>query len=183
VNARRRDLALSLSIAAAAVVLHLFGDGVHTALRYDRAGLLSGEVWRALTAHIVHVSWGHTATNAIAALLIGALLPRERWSWLVAALGVTAGILAFERNVPTYAGLSGALHGVFAAGALRRFTKGDRLWGLGVAGLAIKLAYELWWGALPGSEAVAGAPVLVEAHLYGAMAGVGVYLVGAVRTR
>jgi len=38
--------------------------------------------------------------------------------------------------------------------------------------LLAKLAYEQLYGALPGSAATAGGPVIVDAHLYGSIAGI-----------
>jgi len=85
---------------------------------------------------------------------------------------VGATIHLLNPEVQRYVGLSGVLHGLFVTGALSE-TACDRRWGLGLlAAVGAKLAYEQLFGPLPGSEAGAGGPVLVDAHLYGALGGI-----------
>jgi hypothetical protein len=69
-------------------------------------------------------------------------------------------------------GLSGVLHGLFVAGALASLLAGFRAELLLLGLLAVKLVWEHFQGALPGSESLAGGTVLIEAHLYGAITGV-----------
>jgi len=70
-----------------------------------------------------------------------------------------------------YVGLSGVLHGLFIYGAIREI----RFFPFSGYVLVLVLAGKLFWeymnGAMPGSEEMTGGRVLVEAHLYGAMAG------------
>ena len=149
----RTPLTLALLIAAAAFVPAQW-------LRYDRAAVLHGEVGRVWTCHLVHASLAHAALNGLALAALAVCL-RLRWTWVLVATATatSVGILALRPDVALYVGLSGVLHGVFAAGALRR----RRQWLL--LPLAAKLAWEQWQGPLtPG-------PVLVDAHLYGAIAG------------
>jgi len=69
--------------------------------------------------------------------------------------------------VSWYAGSSGVLHGVLAAGAVAHVRRGERDgWPLLVL-LAAKLAYEQGVGGLPFS----GTVVVVDAHLYGVVGG------------
>ncbi|MBV2092179.1 MAG: hypothetical protein KUF72_14970, partial [Candidatus Thiodiazotropha sp. (ex Ctena orbiculata)] len=44
-----------------------------------------------------------------------------------------------------------------------------------------KIAWEQWQGPLPGSESVANGPVVVASHLYGALSGMLVWLIGNIR--
>ena len=46
-----------------------------------------------------------------------------------------------------------------------------------------KLLWEFFYGALPGSEDMAGGRVLTEAHLLGATGGVLVWLLGTIKDR
>jgi len=68
-------------------------------------------------------------------------------------------------------GLSGVLHGLFIYGAIREM----RFYPVSGYILLLLLTGKLFWeymnGALPGSEQMTGGRVLVEAHLYGAVAG------------
>jgi hypothetical protein len=88
-------------------------------------------------------------------------------------LGVGVGLFAFAPGVGWYVGLSGALHGMLAAVVLDAcFDRAQRRWGLALAGaLVAKLAWEQVAGPLPFTAAAAGGPVIVAAHLHGALAG------------
>jgi rhomboid family GlyGly-CTERM serine protease len=165
-----------LLIGALCLAVSLGGDAARDALRYDRAALEAGQLWRLLTGHLVHFGWGHLWPNVLALLLIGGLLEEflttGEWfaATLAAALAIDAGL--FATGIDWYVGLSGALHGLVACGALMMLQA--RRFGIGAAlalGLAAKLAWESAQGPIPFTEASAGGPVLVAAHLYGAIGG------------
>ncbi len=148
------------------------------ALLYDRDLVAQGQWWRPLSANLVHLTWGHTLLNlgglVLVWLLFGPRLSQRAWSlaWLTSAMTVGAAIHLLNPEVNRYVGLSGVLHGLFVAGALSE-AGSDRRWGLGLLTVVTgKLAYEQLLGPLPGSEASAGGPVLVDAHLYGALGGI-----------
>jgi rhomboid family GlyGly-CTERM serine protease len=87
---------------------------------------------------------------------------------LAAALAIDGGLWFGDSTIQWYVGSSGVLHGVMAAGALAAMRRGEREgWVLGVL-LLLKLAYEHYAGALPFSGRD---PVVVDAHLYGALGG------------
>jgi hypothetical protein len=66
-------------------------------------------------------------------------------------------------------GLSGVLHGALAAGALGWWRQESKPLALGLTAVLLgKLAWEQWHGALPLSGDM---PVVVDAHLYGAIGG------------
>ena len=159
------------------------------AFMYDRALVAQGEVWRLITASLVHLTWGHTVLNLggllLVWLLFGPNLSQRAWltTWLISALLVGVLLFFHHPEVQRYVGLSGVLHGLFVSGALAELPR-DRRWAITfLAVLAAKLTYEQLLGPLPGSEASAGGPVLVEAHLYGALGGIPVGLWGAWRNR
>ncbi|MGI9219769.1 MAG: rhombosortase [Woeseiaceae bacterium] len=169
-------------ILIGALLLELSGDAGRELLRYDRTAIAGGELWRLISGHVAHLGWSHFALNAVGMLLIFYLVG-DRFSpasWLLAclfiALGIDLGFWLLEPQLIWYVGLSGLLHGCFAAGAVdglrhRRFEE------MLMAGLLVlKLAYEQFAGPLPGSENTAGGNVVVAAHLYGAIAG---FLIGA----
>jgi len=168
---------LPLSIAALAFAAMLGGVEALFWLRYERDGILSGEVWRVITAHLVHMGWPHLMVNLGGLLLIwlifGAMLSTRLWLvvFIASALGVSAGLLAFHPELRWYVGLSGVLHGMFVAGALAGIFSGFRAEWLLLALLVAKLAWEQIQGPLPGTEDFVGGLVVVDAHLYGAIAG------------
>lgn len=168
---------LPLGLALCAVVIMAGGDSAAEWLRYDRVALAHGEYWRLLTAHLTHLGWSHLLLNLAGLFLLHALvgdvLSRREWLWLMlfSALSISAGLWLFEPQLRWYVGLSGVLHGVLLGGALLLTLAGNRE---GVYLLVITLAKLLWEqvvGPMPGSEATAGGKVIVNAHLYGAIAG------------
>jgi rhomboid family GlyGly-CTERM serine protease len=146
-------------------------------LAYRRAAVLEGEIWRLFTAHLVHLGWAHWAMNALAWAVLW-LVFAERLArpclvavGLLAALAVGLGLLWGTPQVDGYVGLSGMLHGVFAAAGL--WTLRERPWPAValLLGLAAKLGWEQFHGASAASQALVGAAVIVDAHVYGALGG------------
>jgi rhomboid family GlyGly-CTERM serine protease len=170
-------IVLALASLAAALAPALAGERAAGWLMYQRDAVLAGQVWRLISAHVVHLGWMHGTLNLAALALVAALLGRacstRGWAalTLVSALGVGLGLLVFSPQVAWYVGLSGVIHGLVAAGgvvqARARSTSG-LLW---LAGLVAKLAWEQWQGPVAGSETLLGGATVVDAHLYGALAG------------
>jgi rhomboid family GlyGly-CTERM serine protease len=166
-----------LVLAATVLGLAALGEPARGALRFDRAGLAAGEWWRLATGHLVHLGWRHALLDLAAAGLLAALFGRlftpGRWAWIAVAGGIAvdAGLWWLTPQIDWYVGLSGVLHGVAAAvgiGLVRARARGG--WVL-VAGLVIKLLAEQWLGPLWLTATAAGGPVVVDAHLYGAIGG------------
>jgi rhomboid family GlyGly-CTERM serine protease len=164
-------------LAVVTIVVGLAGQEASTWLRYDRQAILAGQIWRLFTGHLVHLGWPHLLVNlaglALVWALVGSALSNSRWvaTSLACALAVSVGLLVFSPTVARYVGLSGVLHGLMVAGAVVQCRAGMQKawWILGV--LAGKLAWEQMAGPLPGSAAAAGGRIIVDAHLYGALAG------------
>ncbi len=177
VQTRLRRHWLALLLALLSLALASGGDAVTHALRYERELIADGQWWRLLSGNLVHLGWPHLWLNLAGLALIWLLFQPElsarAWSLalLISALSVGLGLWWFNPELDWYVGLSGALHGLFAAGALvalrgARFS--DYL--LGIV-LAVKLIWEQVYGALPSSAEAAGGAVIVDAHLYGALGG------------
>ncbi len=82
-----------------------------------------------------------------------------------------AGFWFVDSELRWYVGLSGLLHGLLLAGAIAGI-RSLPVESIVIAAVVVaKLAYEQIVGPLPGSESVAGAAVVVNAHLYGAIGG------------
>jgi rhomboid family GlyGly-CTERM serine protease len=177
ISALLRQWGIPLGLSAAALLVMLLGDAGADALRYQRSAVMQGEPWRLLSGHLVHLSWSHMLMNLLALALLWALLGETltlaAWSLLLlsCALFDGLGLLLFNPAVEWYVGLSGVLHGLFLAGALAGLASGRRDALLLFVALVVKLAWEQLAGPLPGSAAAAGGPVVVDAHLYGAIAG------------
>ena len=168
---------MPLVFAVVGAVAVAFGDDGREVLRYDRAAIADGEYWRLLSGHIAHLGFRHLLLNlaglALVWLLVGRRYRTRHWI-LVAAISVLlmdAGFWFVDAGMRWYVGLSGLLHGLLLAGAIRGLRS------LPVESIVIctlvvaKLAYEQVAGPLPGAEAAAGGAVVVNSHLYGAIGG------------
>lgn len=160
---------LYLAVAIAAIMLLGWPDA-SPLLRWDRAALADGELWRMVSAHFVHLNGRHLLANLIGLALVTELLgaasrPAEAlFILLVSALAISAGLSVFSPGIVWYAGLSGLVHGLWAGLALLGWRHGQRAlpcWAL--AALLIKLA---WPSGLTGDL-----PVVPQAHAYGAVGG------------
>jgi len=164
-------------ITIIACVVALGGDDARAWLRYDRLAIGNGEYWRLLSGHITHMGVSHLTLNIaglyLVWMLVGSRLSIAGWIWILSAgvAGIDAGFWFLDKNLVWYVGLSGLLHTLLVAGAIAGIWK---LRGESLAILLIvvgKIAYEQIAGPMPGSEMSSGGPVVVNAHLYGALAG------------
>ena len=170
--------ALPLAIAGVALLLAAGGEEFRLALRYERGALEAGQVWRALTGHLVHLGAGHMLLD-VAALVVLTLIfaPHLRArEWAVASLlpilAIDFGLYVFNPKVQWYVGLSGLLHGFWVAGCLFALARGQRQAMILLLLVVGKLLYEGLLGSLPMTGELSGGPVVTEAHFWGAVGGV-----------
>lgn len=163
-------------LALGALLLIPAGEGL-VSLRYDRAAIESGEFWRLLTGHWVHLGGRHYAMNAAGLILVWYLVGNAfsvpQWLLIIASslLTMDVGFWSLMPELDWYVGLSGLLHGLLAAGAVGLWPD-RRAESLAIGAILIaKLGYEILFGALPGSADTAGGAVITEAHLFGAIGG------------
>lgn len=166
---------MGLLLALAVLLLPLLGgEALREAWRYERTPVAAGQLWRLLTAHVVHLDAGHALLNASGLGLLWALFARIYGvgSWLltvaIAVAVIDAGFWWLSPQLRWYVGASGLLHGVFAAGCLAMIRARDRVGMLAAVLLVAKLAWEHWHGPLPFERADR---VVTVAHLYGAAGG------------
>jgi rhomboid family GlyGly-CTERM serine protease len=164
-------LAITLALLAAPLAM----PGLVASWRYERAAVAAGETWRLATAHLAHHDLAHLALNLAGLALLWWLFVRDarpaHWAAvaIASASTVAAGLWFLRPDLAWYLGASGVLHGLWAAAgvaARRRWRlEGD----VTLALLVAKLAWEQWHGPLsPGAGRL---PVIVDAHLYGALGG------------
>ena len=148
-------------------------------LQYAKPEIEAGQWWRFVTGNLIHRNWKHFAMNTVALIVIYQLFPNLLKAcalflvFILSCLSVTLGLWLFNPSVYWYVGLSGALHGVLVT--LLIVDNMTRKHILNNALLIIvigKLVWEAYMGPLPGSEFVAGGPIVVDAHLYGAFGGI-----------
>ena len=147
-------------------------------LRYGRAEILeSGQWWRLLTGNLVHLGYWHLLLNMAGLILITLLLAHaltaRQWAFtgLCSMLGVGLGLLIFDPQLNWYVGFSGALYGLLLGGAIAEFRNQKVIACLIGAYTIGKIIWEQLYGAVDSSEAIIGGSVIVNAHLYGTVAG------------
>jgi rhomboid family GlyGly-CTERM serine protease len=184
---------------ATMVLLWLLGDTVRAVLRFEPVKIQDGEYWRLITGHWVHGGPKHLWFNVFGALFIAVLFRHvytiKQWIYILVAstVAIDFGFLVLHTPFGSYVGASGVSHGVLAAGAVAWCTLDRRslvlLWKSLRAGRLVttlrlirrtyttlillgivlaKLGWEQMHGALPLVDEL---PVMVNAHLYGAVGG------------
>ena len=97
-----------LIIAFITIFIALTGSEAQQTLRYERAGIFAGEIWRLFTAHFVHLGWVHVLMNLAALGLIWGLACRTLRvsAWLVISLAsmlsVSVGLMIFNPMLEWY---------------------------------------------------------------------------------
>ena len=182
--ARERRARVAVAAVVVALALALSAPILLEWGMYDRGGVARGEWWRLLSSHFAHFNLEHLLLNLAAWVLIWLygwfVCGARAWVWLLAATTVFCGlsIHVLEPEVLWHGGLSGILHGLFLAVAMLRLRADVRDWNawVALAALAGKLAWEWRYGAMPGTQEWIEIPVLTEAHLHGAAAGLAAVL-------
>ena len=142
---------------------------------FSRPAIDAGQCWRMFSAHFVHLNSVHLAMNALGLFAIvsvwGSALAGWRTLWLSLLLApmISIALWLSEPQLQHYAGASGVLHGLFAAGLILAFDMRLRWRLLAALGLCSKLWLETQFNT--GSAALIGAPVIHAAHQWGALFG------------
>jgi len=172
-----KPFTFAISIAVIALLITFLGENTSDVLQYDSQAIAEGEIWRLVTAHVVHLGWSHLWLNLAGLLLVFVFfadcLKLRFWIFAFAVNALLISLLVYFLNpeIRWYVGLSGVLHGLFVVGGIADIRV--RKWeGISFTLIVLaKVIYEQIAGPLPGSEEAAGGPVLVDAHFYGAMIG------------
>jgi rhomboid family GlyGly-CTERM serine protease len=161
-----------LACLALLAALACGGPQLTELLRYERTAIAQGEWWRLVSGHWVHLGPRHLLPDAAGLVLLWVLYARELrpGSWLLvlasATAAIDAGLWWGQGAVQWYVGISGLLHGAWAAGSVAVALQGRREGWLMLAILAAKLGVEHYAGA---SLFTSGFPVVSAAHVYGAL--------------
>lgn len=143
--------------------------------RYQHDWLQSGEFWRLLTAHWVHVNWIHFSLNA-AGLVLCMTITDPVWSikrWivyqLILALGISILFKQFNPELGWYVGFSGVLYGIYLLAAVDLFQRDKVIAILVASAIVIKIAIEQSGEINLTTSDIIGTPVIIDAHLYGVL--------------
>ena len=166
---------LALSVGVSSLIFQ--AAGLQEVLRYSRDEIINGQWWRIVTGNLVHLGYSHLLLNlsglAVITFLLAPAMSTRHWAivTLVSMLGVGIGLLILDPQLIWYVGLSGALYGLLLGGAIALFFH-DRLMAVLIAGYAVgKIVWEQFNGPVRSSELLSGGNVIVNAHLYGMVAG------------
>lgn len=113
---------MTLTLVALALFVYAV-PALEEALVYDRAAILSGQVWRLLTGNWVHFSASHLAYDVLAFGLAGFIIEGQGKHGLglvclVSAATIGIGLLVLEPEMQRYGGLSGVASAAIAYLAL-----------------------------------------------------------------
>lgn len=144
--------------------------------------IANGELWRIVTGQILHTNFNHAVLNALGLLLVWALhgeyYDSKHYATVVITSLILVGVpLAIFYNTTHYAGLSGIIHALIIYGAIIDVNKQVKTGWLILVGILAKVGYENLVGASQETAELIDAKVAVEAHLFGALAGI---LMGAI---
>jgi len=175
--ARRTRLGGLAATLALLELVQILGGPRGEWLRYARGPILHGEWWRLVSGHLVHFDPMHAVMNMAGLVLLWLLFvadarPRQ-WAIVALVSAVTISLSLWIRHpeVEWYLGLSGVLHGVWAAACIHAFTRWRLEAFVSAALLVAKLLLEPRLGALSTALLGGGLHVVVVAHLYGALGG------------
>jgi len=166
----------ALVIVGASVLLQAIPGAVE-ALRYQ-ADINAAQPWRLITGHWVHLGWMHLALNGAGIALLAILFAQELKpiDWIATVtltpLAISLGFLLRNPQLQWYVGLSGVLHGLMLAGCILLWRTEKRMAAMIAVVVIAKIAHEQWAGAESGTEKLISGTIVVDAHLYGALAGV-----------
>jgi rhomboid family GlyGly-CTERM serine protease len=159
-------------------MLFVLPDIWQQSLQYNLQAIQNGQFWRWITGHLLHTNDWHLLLNGVGVLLLWSLhgdyYNWQRYFLLLSGLilGCSAGLYFFSPELQIYVGLSGALHGLFVWGAMTDVHKKLHSGWILLLGIAVKIYYEQTDGASQNISELINAQVAVDAHLYGALAGV-----------
>lgn len=145
-------------------------------MQWDHNAIMTGQWWRIVTGNLTHTNLYHLSMNLLGLWIISFIFRAhiEARQFLLVFIGLclSVGSLLLFTSMQIYVGLSGVLHGLFAFYALVEYRLGRKSNALLLIGLTAKILWEQWFGSATGSEALIGAKVAIDAHLFGAISGV-----------
>lgn len=159
-----------LWICGVMLLLQLIGPEY---FRYDARLISQGQVWRWLTAHLVHANWIHLALNlagfALCVGITGVSWSLWQWSWRIVLLGcgISAGFYWLQPTMGWYVGFSGVLFGLYCLAADATFSQQPGMSIILSLFIFGKIAMEQLSSVNMTTSDLIGIPVMVDAHLYG----------------
>ncbi len=164
------------------ILLHLLQDQLQPLFEFNRTAIYEGQWWRLVTAHLFHTNNWHLLMNlggfVLIMLLHGAYYSNRRFvlNLFLGNLLIGLALLCWSPDISFYVGLSGWLHALLVCGCCIDI---ERHWSSGwLILLAVfgKVLWEQWQGASNEVVTLIGADVATDAHLFGAIVGLLLYV-------
>ena len=177
-NNRIKRTTINISIIIfISLLMFIFQPHSDYLFAYDYREIQQGEWWRIISNSFCHTNLPHFLMNCLGLITITILFIKtfkqsSIWPlFIFSSIFISFCIYFIEAENMRYVGLSGVLHGFFAYGVCRDCLRKDR-WGYILGGaLIMKLVSEQYIGSSLATIELINAPVLVNAHFYGAIAG------------
>jgi rhomboid family GlyGly-CTERM serine protease len=170
-------LTAAIVCATILVSLQALGDGVASALEYRRESILAGELWRLLTGHFVHLGWPHVWLNAGSLMLLIVLFQAHFDARCLAvsiplfAITISTGFLLLHPEIQWYRGASGIVYALIAWALLDALSRHPPR--LVPSTLLLVMLAKVGYDYTTRTPVVdVGAPIIVEAHVYGIAAAI-----------
>ncbi|MGZ5200949.1 MAG: rhombosortase [Telluria sp.] len=175
----RERAPVSLLLAVACIALALLPDDVQGLLAFERHAILSGEVWRLWSAHLVHFSWKHALADGVVLFSMARLAEQEFGSrrlavtLAIAAPLISLVLLGLVPALIEYRGASAiaVLVGVIAAAALWRDERWHAFVILAASTYVLKTVMDALCPDAASAILAAGVSVSWQAHTCGAITG------------
>jgi len=179
---QKEHLAGPIALICISCLLHLSEPISSEWLGFYPQLVIDGEWWRMVFGQLLHTNTNHLLLNIAGIALVWALHGEYYRSSSFLSLSIISTLpiglgLMYISEYGHYAGLSGVLHSLLAYGAVYDVKKGEKTGWLLMAGLSLKLAYEIFIGPSKETETLIGAAVAYEAHLLGFISGLFLALV------
>ena len=162
-------------------LLWLLGEPTLNGLMYDRSAIASGELWRALSGHIVHSNGWHLLLNLASLLMIGLLFSQHltRLFWLLvfvlSGLMISACYFWIAPEYNYYVGLSAVLYSVIIIGALLDIKEQPLIAVIVLVIVTARVIWQQYSGSMDSLAELIEDRVAIESHLFGICSG---YVIG-----
>ncbi len=106
---------LTIALSVLGTGLMLLPQSMQAGLYFDADALVTGELWRLISGHLIHADFSHWAWNTLALIVLGSFLEvRSRrlfaYSLLSGVVAVDLLLLSPLAGIDQYCGLSGVLN-------------------------------------------------------------------------
>jgi len=166
-----------IMIALISGILQLLPFSLQESLHYKAENLPSHLYYLWITPHLIHLSMLHYIINILSLGIVlftfrNVFTPlRFFLLFAFSSFMVTLGLWCCSPEVADYAGMSGVIYGILAAGLLLSMKKHFFLSSFIYFLFIIKIVYEVFNGAHLSIQTSLGNTVIVDAHLYGYLSG------------